>query len=246
MANDANIIKIKRSGTSGAPSSLKLGELAYSYLAATGNPTNNGGDRLFIGANGVNVGTGNANDVIVIGGKYFTDLLDHERGILTASSALVVDANKKLDELLVDSLSLNGNTLSVVGNNNLVLQAGSTNIIELASGNLIAGGIYSGSQLILDSGVSSLKQLRDGNINLIVGTGGSATSTITFNNDGSLTVPGTIKTLNNADIEFKPNGNGIVTVTTSGQDDSFTITDTGQNGANIRLVGNGSTTPRES
>ncbi len=90
MANEANIIKIKRSGTSGAPASLKLGELAYSYLTASGNPTSNGGDRLFIGANGVNGGTGNANDVIVIGGKYFTDLLDHERGILTASSALVV------------------------------------------------------------------------------------------------------------------------------------------------------------
>jgi hypothetical protein len=112
MANDANIIKIKRSGTAGAPSSLKLGELAYSYLTASGNPTSNGGDRLFIGANGVNGGTGNANDVIVIGGKYFTDLLDHARGTLTASSALIVGSDKKLDELLVDNLSLNGNTLS--------------------------------------------------------------------------------------------------------------------------------------
>jgi hypothetical protein len=121
MANEANIIKIKRSGTAGTPSSLKLGELAYSYLASTGNPDNNGGDRLFIGGGGVN-GSGNANDILVIGGKYFTDLLDHERGILTASSALIVNADKKLDELLVDDLSLNGNILSVSGNNNLILQ----------------------------------------------------------------------------------------------------------------------------
>jgi len=221
MAIDANIIKIKRSGTSGAPSSLKLGELAYSYLPADGNPTNNGGDRLFIGANGVNGGTGNANDVVVIGGKYFTDLLDHTRGILTASSALIVDSNKKLDELLVDSLSLNGNTLSVVGNNNLVLQAGSTNVIELASGNYIAGGIYSGSQLILDSGISSLKQLRDGYVSLVVGTAGSATSTLTFNNDGSLTVPGTIKTLSNGDLILAPNGTGKVQINTGAS--SFTL-----------------------
>jgi len=132
MANDANIIKIKRSGTSGAPASLKLGELAYSYLTASGNPTSNGGDRLFIGANGVNGGTGNANDVIVIGGKYFTDLLDHERGILTASSALIVDGNKKLDELLVDDLSLNGNTLSTTsGDLNVILSANGTGKVQI-------------------------------------------------------------------------------------------------------------------
>ena len=132
MANDANIIKIKRSGTSGAPASLKLGELAYSYLTASGNPTSNGGDRLFIGANGVNGGTGNANDVIVIGGKYFTDMLDHERGVLTASSALIVDSNKKLDELLVDNLSLNGNTLSTTsGDLNVILSANGTGKVQI-------------------------------------------------------------------------------------------------------------------
>ena len=132
MANDANIIKIKRSGTAGAPSSLKLGELAYSYLTATGNPTDNGGDRLFIGANGVNGGTGNANDVIVIGGKYFTDLLDHARGTLTASSALIVDSDKKLDELLVDNLSLNGNTLSTTnGDLNVILSANGTGKVQI-------------------------------------------------------------------------------------------------------------------
>jgi hypothetical protein len=134
MANDANIIKIKRSGTSGAPASLKLGELAYSYLTASGNPTSNGGDRLFIGANGVN-GSGNANDVVVIGGKYFTDLLDHERGILTASSALIVDASKKLDELLVDNLSLNGNTLSTSDTNgDLLLTPNGTGQVVVTTG----------------------------------------------------------------------------------------------------------------
>ena len=131
MANEANIIKIKRSGTSGAPASLKLGELAYSYLTASGNPTSNGGDRLFIGANGTN-GSGNANDVIVIGGKYFTDLLDHARGTLTASSALIVDSDKKLDELLVDNLSLNGNTLSTTsGDLNVILSANGTGKVQI-------------------------------------------------------------------------------------------------------------------
>ena len=131
MTTDANIIKIKRSGTSGAPSSLKLGELAYSYLAATGNPTGNGGDRLFIGANGTDPGTGNANDIVVIGGKYFTDLLDHTRGTLTASSALIADSNSVIDRILTTGLNIGGTTgagldytISTDNNNNLVLSTG--------------------------------------------------------------------------------------------------------------------------
>jgi hypothetical protein len=139
MANDANIIKIKRSGTSGAPASLKLGELAYSYLTASGNPTSNGGDRLFIGANGVNGGTGNANDVIVIGGKYFTDLLDHQRGILTASSGIITDSNSKIDRLLTTNIAIGGisgggldQTISVTNTNGgLILKANGTGLVSV-------------------------------------------------------------------------------------------------------------------
>ena len=104
----ASIIKIKRSGTSGAPSSLKLGELAYSYLSGT---QSNGGDRLYVGAGGVD-GGGNANDIVVVGGKYFTDKLDHVAGTLTASSAIITDASNKIDQLNVDNININGNTIS--------------------------------------------------------------------------------------------------------------------------------------
>ena len=95
----ASIIKIKRSGTSGSPSSLKLGEFAYSYLTGT---QSNGGDRLYIGTGGVN-GSGNANNIDVVGGKYFTDLLDHVPGTLSLSSAIITDANSKIDHLIVDN-----------------------------------------------------------------------------------------------------------------------------------------------
>lgn len=104
----ASIIKIKRSGTSGAPSSLKLGEFAYSYLAGT---EGNGGDRLYIGTGGVD-GSGNANSIDVVGGKYFTDKLDHTPGTLTATSAIITDANSKIDHLIVDNIDINGNTIS--------------------------------------------------------------------------------------------------------------------------------------
>lgn len=108
----ASIIRIKRSETSGNPSTLAQGELAYSALADNGS---NGGDRLYIG-----MGTetaGNAVNHVIIGGKYFTDKLDHTPGTLTASSAIITDANNKIDQLLVDDLSLNGATLSTTTTN---------------------------------------------------------------------------------------------------------------------------------
>ena len=89
-------IKLKRSSTTGTPSNLGQGEVAYSYLSGT---QNNGGDRLYIGT-----GTetnGNAANLDVIGGKYFTDMLDHVTGTLTASSGLLVDSNKKINEFFV-------------------------------------------------------------------------------------------------------------------------------------------------
>ena len=90
-------IKIKRSTTSGAPgTTLDAGELAYSGLSGT---QSNGGDRLYIGINSTQV---------TIGGKYFTDMLDHVTGTLTASSAILVDSNKKVDQLRTTNLDFGG------------------------------------------------------------------------------------------------------------------------------------------
>ena len=123
----ASIIRIKRSSTAGNPTTLGAGELAYSAL---GNNDANGGDRLYIG-----IGTETAGDAanhIVIGGKYFTDLLDHTRGTLTASSALITDANSKLDNLKVDNLDLNGNTISSTdANGNITLTPNGTGKLVL-------------------------------------------------------------------------------------------------------------------
>src|SRR6056300_330681 len=100
----STIIQIKRSSGTTAPSSLKLGELAYTY--GTGSQGNLG-DRLFIGEGGVD-GNGDANNVTVIGGQYYTDQLDHVNGTLTASSALLVDSNKAIDEIFVGNSTTTG------------------------------------------------------------------------------------------------------------------------------------------
>ena len=104
----ASIIRIKRSTGILAPSSLKTAELAYAYGVGT---QANKGDRLFIGT-GDN-GAGGATAITVIGGSYFTDMLDHVSGTLTASSAIIVDSDKKIDQLLSGSIVIDGATNSI-------------------------------------------------------------------------------------------------------------------------------------
>ena len=103
----STIIQIKRSAGATAPSTLKLGELAYTYSTGT---QSNLGDRLFVGEGGVD-SNGDANVISVIGGQYFTDQLDHVHGTLTASSALIVDTNKAIDEILIGNSTTVGGTL---------------------------------------------------------------------------------------------------------------------------------------
>src|SRR6056300_634373 len=107
----ATILQIKRSGTSGSPSELAQGELAYSYFSGTG------GDRLYIGTGTETDGV--AANIEVIGGKYFTEQLDHTKGTLTASSALLVDSNKAIDEIIIGNNTTTGGALKLnEGTNN--------------------------------------------------------------------------------------------------------------------------------
>ena len=123
-----SIIRIKRSGTSGSPSSLAQGEFAYSYLEGT---EANGGDRLYIGT-GTETG-GVAANVEVIGGKYFTSKLDHTPGVTTANSALIVGADKKLNEILIDNITIDGNTISTTDTNgNLILSPNGSGSVDVS------------------------------------------------------------------------------------------------------------------
>lgn len=96
-------ILIRRSGTQGEPVTLQQGEIAYSFLAdPSTDGFGNGGDRLYI-ATGPEDITGISTQIDVIGGKYFTQMLNHQHGVLTANSALIVDENKRINEFFVDS-----------------------------------------------------------------------------------------------------------------------------------------------
>ena len=111
----STVIQIKRSANTTAPATLKLGELAYTYGTGT---QGNAGDRLFIGTGGVDL-NGDALYEDIIGGKYFTQKLDHVDGTLTGSSAILVDSNLAINTLNVgNSTTVGGEIRFNEGTNN--------------------------------------------------------------------------------------------------------------------------------
>ena len=122
----STVIQIKRNATTTSPgtSDLVVGEMAYAYDASN----DGAGAKLYIEA----VNSSSAAVIHAIGGKYFTDLLDHTAGTVTASSALIVDSNKKLNELLVDNVTIDGNDISSSNSNgDLTLTPNGTGIVDI-------------------------------------------------------------------------------------------------------------------
>jgi len=125
----ATVIQIKRSSGTTSPATLKQGELAYTY--GSGTQANNG-DRIFLGTGSVD-GNGDATSIDIIGGKYFTSILDHVQGTLTANSALIADSNSAIDQLIVGTSATVGGTIKFnEGTNN------GSNFIALKSPNAVS------------------------------------------------------------------------------------------------------------
>ena len=144
----ATVIKIKNTDQNKLPLDgsnnpvIATGELAYSSFT-TSSQSNNGG-RLYIGI-GDDSSTGFAPNYQVIGGEYFTTMLDHVHGTVTASSAVIVDSNSKVDVWNVDNLVMNGNTLSINqtsnANGNLTIAPGGTGEL-VVTGNATVNGTF--------------------------------------------------------------------------------------------------------
>ena len=166
----AAIIRIKRSTGAAAPGSLKTGELAYSQGVGTAS---NGGDRLYFGKG--DDGAGNATSVVVIGGEYFQNQLDHTPGTLTASSAIVVDANSKIDQLNVDNITIDGNTISSTDTNgNIVLDPNGTGVVDVNTSRITNVSNPTGNQ---DAATKSYVDAQVGGGNLTF-TGDTGTDTV--------------------------------------------------------------------
>lgn len=143
----ATILKIKRSSTNptATPGGLGQGELAYgegtsTYTDAQGASVTSHG-KLFVGkgseTNGVAAG------LDIIGGKYFTDLLDHGHGTITANSAAIVDSARKVNEWNVDNITLDGNTISTTNSNgDLTVDTNGTGDVIIAGANTLGTNVF--------------------------------------------------------------------------------------------------------
>ena len=110
-------LQIKRSTGSSAPGSLADGELAYTK----------GDNKFYIG---------DGSSVRLIGGKAFNDLIDHTAGTLTAGSAILVDSNKAIDDLIVGNNATTGGSIELKeGTNN------GTHHVQLKAPNTLSGNI---------------------------------------------------------------------------------------------------------
>jgi hypothetical protein len=156
----ASTIRIKRSGVTGSPTALAQGEVAYSYLQY--DPiTGQGGDRLYIGTGTETAGE--AANIEVIGGKYFTDKLDHAPGTLTANSAIIVDSNSKIDILNIDNITIDGNTISSTNTNgNITLAPNGIGNVDVSTAKIINLGTPTANtdatnKLYVDTAIEALE-----------------------------------------------------------------------------------------
>ena len=106
---------------------LKIGEMGYTYTEGDSA----GGDRLFIGI-GPKKANGYSNNYVTIGGQYYMEMLDHPKGQLHPSSAIITDADNKINKLFVDNLSIDENTIaSTDENGNITIDPNGTGWVDV-------------------------------------------------------------------------------------------------------------------
>ena len=206
----ANTIQIKRSTSTAAPTSLSAGELAYSSNS----------NKFFIGHPDGSSGN------VVIGGNLYVNMLDHTAGTLTASSAILVDANSKVDQLLVDNIRI-----GTVANR-----------IDTSSGDLTLHA--ASGNILLSTENTSIKVKDNSNVSLVFKQGTDAYLTFDTTNGaervtfGKQIKVGSAYTLPTADGSngqaLVTNGSGVVSFATvasnltigadSGSNDTVTLT----------------------
>ena len=132
MANLTRIKVLSTDSNNAAPSNLKVGEFAHSSYT-TAATQGGSGHRLYIGAGTESGGVASA--IHIVGGKYFTDLLDHVHGTVINDSAVIVDSNKHIDQINIGSLALetSGGSGQVVTSISTSTSLGGASDAQLAS-----------------------------------------------------------------------------------------------------------------
>lgn len=222
----AQTIKIKRSTGSTAPSSLSGGELAFTGGAGT---YGNGGQRLYIGD------PANSDAVTVIGGNYFTTMLDHQPGTLTANSAIIVDSNSKVDILKAGNIVVTGSTDTIsTASGNLTLAP--TGSLVITHGGTVSFATQATSLTIRDNEVNAL-DINEGGNSYLKFTTTDASEKVVVGKE--LQVAETISAA--AGMTLAPVGNLTIThggtINLAGQATSLTVPDNQANALDINEGG---------
>ena len=187
----AQTILIKRSTGTATPGSLTAGELAYSDAS----------DKLFIGAPADAA-------VTTIGGKVFMDMLDHTAGTLAASSAIIVDSNSKIDQLLVDKMRI-GTTANTIDTSSGTLTLAPAGNLVITHGGTVDLSAQANEITLLDNNAAALNITESSNSYLKFVTTNSAEKIIagkTLIVDGDGTTGNGGISLSNGVIDLKNGG----------------------------------------
>lgn len=137
MAVGSTVLLKRTTSTSTIPT-LRYGEIA---VAISTGAYNNSGGRLWVGDQG-----GNS---VVVGGRYFAELLDHQPGTIHANSALITDSDSKIDSLNITGNLVVGGTYVQSGGISTFSQGLDIGSVGISS-NVISTKSGSGNLLYLD------------------------------------------------------------------------------------------------
>ena len=161
----ASKLLVKRSTGTAAPGTIEFGELALTVGSGT---QANLGDRLFVGDNN--------SAAQVVGGKYYTDMLDQVHGVLTSDSAVIVDSNSKIDQWLVDDVQINGNVIDTSTTDaDLIIGANGTGKVVFQDGQEVEFGTSGDLELVWDDS--------DGDLQVRRVSGGNAAASVLIQDD---------------------------------------------------------------
>ena len=161
----ASKLLVKRSTGTAAPGTIEFGELALTVGAGT---QANLGDRIFVGDNN--------SAAQVVGGKYYTDMMDQVHGVLTSDSAVIVDSNSKIDQWLVDDVQINSNVIDTsTTDTDLIIGANGTGKVVFQDGQEVEFGTSGDLEFVWDDS--------DGDLQVRRVSGGNAAASVLIQDD---------------------------------------------------------------
>ena len=161
----ASKLLVKRSTGTAAPGTIEFGELALTVGAGT---QANLGDRIFVGDNN--------SAAQVVGGKYFTDMMDQVHGTLPSDSTVIVDSNSKIDQWLVDDVQIDINVINTSTTDaDLIIGANGAGKVVFQDGQEVEFGTTGDLELVWDDS--------DGDLQVRRVSGGNAAASVLIQDD---------------------------------------------------------------